>query len=508
MLCSRSKRNTGPTGTASRFRQNPTFLTRYVDLIDHTYFDTQDLSTLAYIVLREFKSKSKTPTRDVAEFLIHEYATTYDADGARGLDSKLRTWLGYVYAKQCDEDFITSRLVRFARRQAIKLAIIKGIDLLDQEKPSRKDSGGPDAVDKVVTLITESGAVGASRGGGELLQDVIVDLPALWKGSAEFRNKVPSGITGFDEDSDGGPSGGELAVVMGPPNKGKSTLMSCIGARGAMYLKEQAEKSGEAPKWVIHISLEMSVRMLEMKYAAALSGMYIQDVKGGHIDYAAKARAEISRYAPVYLQYFIPMSTTAEEIKWFISNLCMCKGCTPGLLILDYADLLQGSEEDRFQGLGKIYYHLIQIGKTFSIPVWTGCQVRRDAAKDYTIDSTGVAESWKKVEAADIILTMNQTDHEHARGILRISSSKVRDGLALQTYYNKFDTQKVQLRSMTEEEIRDYQSSEDEANVTAPTRYRATQTKRRTSDPKPARPSSDPNLPQDFFSALSTPCAP
>ena len=306
-----------------------------------------------------------------------------------------------------------------------------------------------------------------------------------------------------DEDSDGGPSGGELAVVMGPPNKGKSTLMTCIGARGALDLMERARKSGESPKWVVHISLEMSVRMLELKYAAAISGMYIYDVKGGHAEYADKVREEMSKYAPVHLKYFAPMSTTVEEIKWYISNLCMCKGCTPGLLILDYADLLQGSEEDRFQGLGKIYYHLIQIGKTFSIPVWTGCQVRRDAAKDYTIDSTGAAESWKKVEAADIILTMNQTASEHALGILRLSASKVRDGMALQTYYNKFDTQKVQLRSMTEDEIREYQSSEDEANVTAPTRFRATQTRKRTSEPKPSQPSSGPNLPQDFFSTLS-----
>jgi hypothetical protein len=430
--------------------RDPQFLAKHIDVIDHTYFETQELSTLAYLVLAHFKSRGGVPHRDTVDCIVHDYAMTYDKSGQQGLETRLRHWMNYIYERQCDEDYITSKIVKFARRQAIKHAMIKSVDWLEQEKPA---DDGEDVSERISREIELACLKGTGRDFGLMFQKVALTLPTVIQKSVTYRTKVPTGLPSLDADLNGGIGGGELAVIVGGPNKGKSTLLSAIGLNASYYLFDKAKKEGTKPKAVIHITCEMGDWAICLKYGAAATGMTIGDVKNGGDEYTKRMGTDIGRQAPVFIKHFPPGSTSVDAIKWYIANLIMIENIEPGMLILDYADRLKGGEDDRFRGMGKIYDSLIGIGLKFEIPVWTGSQVRRFDNNADLIDETGVAESWKKVEAADVILTMNQRTNEYKHHLMRLYAVKARDGRARNTYWMHFDPERVMARELTPEEI-------------------------------------------------------
>lgn len=432
--------------------RDPQFLPRYIDVVDHSYFEQQDLSSLAYLVLSFFKSKGSVPNRDTVECLVHDYSQTYDKGGSQGLEPRLRHWVNYVYDRPADTDYIVSKIVRFAQRQAIKLAMVKSIDILEQDRPMDEGEG---VAEKISQEIGTACLKGAARDFGLQWSKVALRLPQMIRDSAVYKTKVPTSLTALDEDLNGGLGAGELGVICGPPNKGKSTMLTVLGAHAAYFLYDDAQKKKIPPKSVVHITLEMGEGMIGKKYGACQTGMTIVDAVRGGPEYEKRMSEDLKRQSEIWIKHFPPGSTSVEALQWYIANLVVVENLFPGMIIVDYADRLKGGEEDRFRGMGKIYDGLIGIGLKFGCPVWTGSQVRRFDANNNVIDETGVAESWKKVEAADVLLTMNQTQKEYQRNILRLYAVKARDGRARNTYWCKFSPDRVLLRELTDEEIKE-----------------------------------------------------
>jgi replicative DNA helicase len=435
--------------------RDPKFLSSYIDVIDYTYFENQNLSSIAMLMLNLFKKTGKVPSRDTLVFSIREHTKKYDKDGADGLEGSMLHWLGYIYDKTLDEHAITTRIVKFGQRQAVRIAMYETIDLLQRDEGVCDE--GDDTNETIARKFNEACQKGTGRDFGLCWHEIALTLPELLQNSVTALSKVPLGIEAIDLILSGGVGAEELAVVMGPPNKGKSTFLVCVGIAGMLYLARKAKKDGTPPKAVVHITCEMSDRAVMAKYGAGHTAMRINDVKGGHPDYVPTITPMLADHAPLWVKHFLPGKTSVEELKWFIANLKMVENVDPGLVIVDYADRLKGGEDDRFKGMGQIYDGLIEISKKFEVPVWTGSQVRRFNAKDDLIDETGTAESWKKVEAADILVSLNQKDAEYGDKIMRLYFAKVRDGEAKKIFFVKFDHATCTLRELTETELADHQ---------------------------------------------------
>lgn len=435
--------------------RDPEFLSRYADVIDHAYFEQQDMANLAMLVLRHFRKEGEVPKRDTVVFKVREFSKKYDRDGSDGLEKKLLHWLDHVYSRDLDENFIADRIVKFGQRQAIRLAMYESVDLL-QSPPSLDEED--DLANKVSRKIEEACQKGTARDFGLRWHDVALNLPYLLQNSVTAKSKVPIGISYADKLMNGGPGAGELAVVMGPPNKGKSTFLCGVGANASYFLAKKAKDEGTKAKAVVHITCEMSELATMSKYAASTVNISINEVKGGHAGYETVVSEQLPLQAPLYVKHFLPGKTTVDELKWFIANLVMVEEVDVGMVIVDYADRLRGGEDDRFRGMGAIYDGLIEISKKFACPVWTGTQVRRFNAKDELIDETGAAESWKKVEACDIMVSLNQTNDEYEHGCARLNFSKIRDGEAKRVVPVIFRQSHCQLRDMSDNERKEFDS--------------------------------------------------
>ena len=480
--------------------RDPKFLAQYADVIQYSYFDNQSLSQIAFILLGHFKKSGEPPTRDVLECLIHEYAKTYDRDGSKGLESNLQNHLNYIYDRHLDAEFISSRIRKFGQRQAVQRALFECADFL-QASETNRDVEGDNLVENVSKTIESACQTGLQQSKGLWWHDIALILPQMFRDSITQKTKVPTNLPRLDDCLSGGIGAGELGVIMGAPNMGKSTLLTCLGVHAQYYLAAHAPE-GETPPAVVHITCEMSDLATFLKYASSSSCLTINDVKHGNDEkYAKQVSPQLPRQAPLHIKYFIPGTVSAEEIKWYIANIVMTQNIKIGMVILDYADRLRGGEDDRFAGMGRIYDQLIEISKKFECPVWTGCQVRRTNARDEIIDAQGAAESWKKVEAADVIISLNQKDLEAAQKIMRLGLVKVRDGEAGGLVWTKFDKACVSLRELSDQEFEELKSQATSGNQ-APGSL-ATPYRKRTRPPGMPQAMSEETLVSDLQEAKS-----
>jgi replicative DNA helicase len=426
------------------------FLAEAWDTIKPFYFGEDDLVLLAEIVVKHASEHSSVPNRDTLESLVYQKCQAIDRDGALGKINRLSEWLNRLYAKEVGNvATVKDQLRHFARRREVLMAMIRSIDAMEGDRPEHGDK----TIERIQGFMNEAFQIGTAKDGGVDFHDLAPRLPEILQHDALHgrENKVPTGIREIDEDINGGIGVGELGVLMAPPNRGKTTVLCNFAAHAARILSERSFTSG-VKKSVVFVTLEMHEEDIGLKLASIASHIPMSSILTQRSAYEAKIVGDLGTFAPINIKFWSPGTATVDDIKWYISNLKMIHGQQPGVLLLDYADLLRGGEDNRFWGMGEIYKGLIALGNQFGFGTWTGSQVRRADADDKTIRSTGAAESWKKVELADVMISLNQTDDEYEQGLMRFYQAKVRRGKAKSTYYQKLHADTATICPLSDED--------------------------------------------------------
>ena len=440
--------------------RDPDFLPNHHGDLKQEYFENLYMQTLAHLVLTHFHQNERTPSWDDMVALVLGYVHAYDRDGTQKLNAFLMGWLEYVWRYDIgDAAFVKTKVAQYGSRQRMKGAFSECFSLMENEKPEDIEGTVDTIHERMVKILDDAARRNIMEEPGIDLEVSSVDLPQLLLDDMTYgaSHKVPTGIVALDEALKGGLGSPEVGCLMGLPGAGKTTVLSVLGANAARHFYNMFAM-GKHPvlRTVVHVTCEMVELDILTKYMANFVNMEIDDIVTNPALYNQRHRQVAGTFGPTRIKYFDPGSTTAEELKWYISNLVLGEGIVPGLIIVDYADLLKGGEDDRFQGMGRIYDQLIQIARKFQVPVWTGSQVRKAEAKADIITQTGVAESWKKVEKASVILTINQKQEERERNRMRLYTAKVRRGKAWQILHTHYYPGSCQLWGMSQEEINQF----------------------------------------------------
>jgi replicative DNA helicase len=435
-----------PLEVLSAMLRYPGFLRDTASLLRKHFFVKADLVVLADLVLRYWQQYEVIPQRAHVEALVWGYIRKYDPTDTQGLSERLLGWLERIYAYSIvNVDFVRGKVTDFARRRAMVEAVSRMVSEIERS---------PEEVDtrKIASYWESAAQVGLSQDLGNRFQKVALHLPQILREDRAYgaKYKVPTGFQTLDRSLQGGTGAGELLVVAAPPNRGKTTILAAMGARAASYFSTLSEN----PQAVIHVTCEMKQPDILLKYAAAFSGIEMDRIVKGDQEYYRAIDGIDKRSSPVYIKYFSPGTVSVEELRWFVSSLVSQEAIRTGVVILDYADRLSGMEDDRFRGMGKIYDGLIGLGDRLVCPVWTGSQVNRAHYKDTLVDGDGLSESWKKFEAADVVLTVSpQTGEEYENGHLRVFFPKVRRGKARQTVFCQWQPERCLIREYSTEEV-------------------------------------------------------
>ena len=239
---------------------------------------------------------------------------------------------------------------------------------------------------------------------------------------------LPTGFPTFDK-STGGLKSGELDIVIGASNDGKSVCL--INIAHHLYLQG---------KNVLYFSVELPKEQIIRRFLSLAANINIDRFRDGILtadenDRLIKVMNEFKQRSNLF--YIVDDPTcTAESVRAKFEELNSKNKID--LIIIDYLGIMKSKKvsEQKWETLGQLALDLRHIARTYNIPVLTAQQVRTEAirnTKNPVYNMTDIANSALVFHHADTILSIKTKDPTaslQGLSIIDISAAtvKVRDG--------------------------------------------------------------------------------
>ena len=220
-------------------------------------FEVLDLNFLELKHLRVFIQKIKDYRKKYGVHPDDKIMASIIRSGLDGEQESVRIRIRDYYARvlstkiPTSADFIKDTALDFCKKQKLKEALIKSVELIKSS-----------SYNEVSKVIDEALKLGADN---DLGYDYFVDFEERFK--LKSRNPITTGWKNIDEVSKGGLGEGELGVVVAPTGAGKSMVLVHLGA--------QALKAG---KNVLHYTLELGDTVVASRYDSAITGVELRNL--------------------------------------------------------------------------------------------------------------------------------------------------------------------------------------------------------------------------------------
>lgn len=377
------------------------FAEQMLEVMNVEYFELKHLQYLAGKYFTYSKKYKDFPTLNLLVTIIKD-------DLKNGSDIILRDQIIELLQRiksnpdSGDLPYIKEKSLDFCRKQALKSALEKAVDLVSTEK-----------YESIVEVIRNAVSVGTTPSVGH---DFVNDFESRFIKTK--REAVPTGIEQLDKKDilQGGLGRGELGCVSAATGVGKSHFLVNLGCNAM-----------RAGKNVLHYTFELSETAVAIRYDSNLCDVNSNEV----LD---KKQEIIKKYSEIKLgRLFIkehPTSTcTVHMIRNHVEKLSL-KGFIPDVILIDYADIMRSSRQfDSLRHeLKLIYEELRGLASELQLPIWTASQTNRDASNSEIVGLESMSEAYGKAMIADVILTISRRSHEKASGQGRLFVAKNRAG--------------------------------------------------------------------------------
>jgi replicative DNA helicase len=262
------------------------------------------------------------------------------------------------------------------------------------------------------TLFKSNNAVTASMG-----SDIFDSIGEIL--SRDLRETIKTNWKGIDDDLNGGLGKGELGVIMSQTNNGKSWTLVRLGA-----------EAWKQKKNVLHVSTEMSLEETNQRYWNYLLNTNNEEIKRDKTT-ATNTIQKMKSEATITTLPFSMKTKSVADIRNFLKTSTR----KYDMVVIDYADYLvpsfRNNTAQNYQELGQIYCEIKALAQDFSIPVWTCTQTNRGGYGNNRSENptlTDIADSVRKAEIADILISMLKTEGSSDLKHTMLSVEKNRHG--------------------------------------------------------------------------------
>jgi replicative DNA helicase len=325
-----------------------------------------------------------------------------------------------------DEEYVKEKSLDFCKKQKLKEAILKSVDLLQSQ-----------SFDQIQKVINEAMNLGADHDHGH---DWHIDV--LDRFELKMRNPVSTHWDEIDMITKGGLGKRELGVVVAPTGAGKSMALTHLGAMAVVK-----------GKTVVHYTLELADTVVGQRYDSCITGIDLKNLMS-----MKDSILEVIEHIPgqLIIKEYPTKSASTRTISGHLEKLKQ-KGINPDMIIVDYADLLKPTAsgfktQELRHSLGNIYEELRAIGQVWDIPVWTASQTNRSGLNAEVITMESISEAFNKCFVADFICTISRTIEDKSENKGRMFVAKNRNGIDGIVYPMEFNTAKVHLRVLPPDE--------------------------------------------------------
>jgi len=388
-----------------------------------------DLKYLAYLTDKYFKYYDKYKAFPTMQLMISIIKEDLGEPSNAVLKEQIIEYLGRIRSSPNIGDiaYVKDKSLDFCRKQALREALEKSVELISTDK-----------YDTVVDVMRKAVSVGIPTSVGH---DFFEDADARFV--KVNRQACPTGLDKLDEKKilNGGLGKGELGVIVAPTGVGKSHTLVQFGAH--------ALKVG---KNVVHYTLELAETAVGIRYDSCLTQIEsneIQDSKETVLN--AYKEMELGR---LIIKEYPTGTATVNTIRGHLEKLQL-RGFTPNVVIIDYADIMRSSREyDALRlELKLIYEELRALAKERGVPIWTASQSNRGAADSDVVGLDNMSESYGKAQVADVVLSISRKAYEKATGAGRLYIAKNRAGKDGILFPIHIDTARSTIKILDENEL-------------------------------------------------------
>lgn len=395
------------------FQDRP-FADQITEVLDANFIELEYLRVFLQKMLQFRHRYGKHPSVDAMLTIIK---TELDEEDDI-IQEKVQDYFSRMHKRELtDIDYIKEISLDFCRKQNLKEAMMTSVGLLQNC-----------SFDEISKVINDALKLGSENNFG---YDYMADFEERF--TPRFRNPMTTGWADIDNITGGGLGKSELGVVIAPTGAGKSMVL--------VHLGSQALKEG---KTVVHYTLELQDTVIATRYDSCITGYPLSDI----INFKEEVYEEIKDIeGSLIVKEYPTKSASTNTIRAHLSRLVK-RGITPGMVIVDYADLLKPIQmrKEKREELGSIYEELRALSTEFQCPVWTASQTNRSGLSAEVITMEQISEAFNKCFVADFIFSVSRTIEDKQNNQGKIFIAKNRNGPDGMVYNIFMDTSNVKIR--------------------------------------------------------------
>jgi replicative DNA helicase len=217
---------------------------------------------------------------------------------------------------------------------------------------------------------------------------------------------------------------------------------------------------------VVHYTFELSEYLVGKRYDSHLCELDFNDLlenKEQIISHYDKTKDELGR---LIIKHYPTNTASIFTLRSHLER-CATRGFTPGLMIIDYADIMRSSRQfDSLRHeLKLIYEELRGLADELHIPIWSASQGNKEGANSDVVDLSNMSEAYGKAMVADVVLTISRKSSEKANGTGRFFMAKNRAGRDGIVWPIKIDTAQSRFTVLGASNTLDNEIKESESEI-------------------------------------------
>lgn len=269
-------------------------------------------------------------------------------------------------ADRNDYEHIQKKAMVFCKQQELKKAIVKVNNIIENDD-GEKFYECEDIIKTALEL-------------GETKDDSVNVFSNVDSVLAEdFRDPIPTGISGMDASMGGGLGKGELGVILAPYGVGKSTMITKIANTAKMQ-----------GKYAVQIYFEDQTKVIQRKHFSCLTGIPLNELSERRSEVEEKIQQQKNTPGDIILKKFPSDGITIPIIKQFLKKL-LANGQKIDMVLIDYIDCVKPSKavKDEYNGEGDVMRQFESMISELNIVGWTAVQGNRCVGLDTIVDVEG-----------------------------------------------------------------------------------------------------------------------
>ncbi|QEG04180.1 DNA helicase [Bacillus phage BC-T25] len=243
--------------------------------------------------------------------------------------------------------------------------------------------------------------------------------------STLYQNIIPTGFADIDHLNSGGLAKGELGMIVAASGTGKTLILTNLATNYTKMKKNVLFIALEELENRMILKLEQS--LLRRNRSQILTGTALNQVEFDKNQQFIKEKRDM--FGNLFFARFSPRTITPAKVEQLISDVKLRWGIDLDVVIIDYPELLRdpnATGDDAKDG-GRLFEEMRRIGQEYNVVMWTAAQMNRSAYSATIRTSESMEGSLRKKNAAELILTVQQSDEEFRAGFVRLYADKLRN---------------------------------------------------------------------------------